>query len=76
MNSTQEDASTPEAVKDMAREIMEVAEVAAEVATEIAEGVPAEKSAMRGREERETPDQIVMAQDKEDNIKTKKTTAI
>lgn len=75
IKSAQDEALTPESVKDMAMEIMEVAEIAAEVATEIAEGVPAEESPMMEREERETPDQIEMAQDKEEN-KDKKTAGI
>lgn len=60
-----EEMLTPEAVKDMAMEIMEVAEVAAEVAADIAEGVPAEESPMMDREERMDPDQIEMAQEGE-----------
>ena len=74
--SAQAEALTPESVKDMAMEIMEVAEIAAEVATEIADGVPAEESPMMGREERETPDRIEMAQDKEEEDKDKKTAGI
>ena len=60
----------------MVTDIMEVAEIAAEVATEFAEGVPAEESQMMGREERKTPDQIEMAQDKEEEDKDKKTAGI
>lgn len=76
IKSAQDEVLTPESVKDMAMEIMEVAEIAAEVATEIAEGVPAEESPMMEREERETPDQIEMAQDKEEENKDKKTAGI
>lgn len=75
IKSAQDEALTPESVKDMAMEIMEVAEIAAEVATEIAEGVPAEESPMMEREERETPDQIEMAQDKEEEENKDKKTA-
>ena len=57
-------------------EIMEVAEIAAGVATEIAEGVPAEEARMMGREESETPDQIEKEQEKEEEGNDKKTAGI
>ena len=63
IKSAQDVALIPESVKDMAMEIMEVAEIAAEVATEIAEVVPAEESPIMGRVERETPDQTEVARD-------------
>ena len=66
IKTAQDEELTPESVKDMAMEIMEVAESAAEVATDIADGVPAEESPMMGREERQTPDQSEMAQNKEE----------
>lgn len=75
IKSAQDEVLTPESVKDMAMEIMEVAEIAAEVATEIAEGVPAEESSMMEREKREEPKQIEMAMDKEDD-EDKKTAGI
>ena len=76
IKSAQDKALTPESIKDMAMEIMEVAEIAGEVATEIAEGVPAEESPIMGREVRETPDRIEMAQDNEEEDKEKKTAGI
>ena len=66
----------PNAVAEIAEEIKQVAVVAAELATEIAEGVPSEEPAAdplgRGEEETETP-QIETAQDdmKEDDEKKK-----
>ena len=72
----EDEALTQESVKDMEMEIIEVAEIAAEVATEIAEGVPAEESLMMGCEERETPDKIEIAQEKEEADKDKKTAGI
>ncbi len=73
IKSAQDEVLTPETVKDMAMEIMEVAEVAAEVAAEIAEGVPAEEREM-GREDRreEEPDQIEVANEESDEDKKKK----
>lgn len=72
---------TPEAVQDIAVEIQQVAEVASELASEIAENVPVEESAspldeMRGEEEVEEkrePGQISMAQDEEEDEKKKLT---
>ena len=55
---------------------MEVADIAAYVATEIAEGVLAEVSPMKGREESETPDQNDNAQVYEEEEKDKKTAGI
>ncbi len=70
---------TPEAVQDIAIEIQQVAEVASELASEIAEGVPAEEETSGlgeiGREEvkeEEEPGQISMAQDEEDDEEKKK----
>lgn len=53
---------TPESVQDIAMEIQQVAEVASELAMEIAEGVPAE-SGMEGMGEKQevAPEQISMA---------------
>jgi hypothetical protein len=68
-----EEMLTPEAVKDMAMEIMDVAEVAAEIAEEIAENVPAEDLPMMDREERMDPEQIETAQDEEDKDEDKLT---
>lgn len=65
---------TPEAVQDIAMEIQQVAEVASELASEIAEGVPAE-AATPGLGEMETEtetDQISMAQDGEEDPEKKK----
>lgn len=75
IKTAQDEVLTPEIVKDMAMEIMEVAEVAAEVAAEIAEGVPAEEM---GREERreEEPEQIEIAQEEKDKDKDKQTAGI
>jgi len=66
---------TPESVQDIAMEIQQVAEVASELATEIAEGVPAE-SGMNGMEEKQelAPEQISMAMD--DNCGDKKKEAM
>lgn len=69
---------TPESVQDIALEIQQVAEVASELATEIAEGVPAEEATspldeMRGeKEESVEPEQISMAQDGEEDDDEKK----
>jgi len=70
---------TPEAVQDIAMEIQQVAEVASELASEIAEGVPAEEATpgLGEREEPEAePEQISMAQDenKDDEDEKKKLT--
>ena len=75
IKTAQDEVLTPETVKDMAMEIMEVAEVAAEVAAEIAEGVPAEEM---GREERreEEPEQIEIAQEEKDKDKDKQTAGV
>lgn len=58
---------TPEAVQDIALEITQVAEVAAELANEIAEGVPAEEAATdplaRSEEDTAETPQIETAQD-------------
>jgi hypothetical protein len=66
---------TPEAVQDIAMEIQQVAEVASQLATEIAEGVPAEE-ATPGLGEREEPEaepgQISMAQEGEEDEDEKK----
>ena len=64
----QDDALTPDTVKDMAKENMEVAE--------IAEGFHSQQSPIMCRQQRETPDQIEMAQDKEEEDKDKKTAEI
>jgi hypothetical protein len=62
---------TPEAVQDIALEIAEVAEVATELAEEIAENVPAEESSPleERREEGDEPEQIEVAQDETDKDK-------
>lgn len=67
---------TPEAVQEIALEISEVAEVAAELASEIAQGVPAENG---GEEEGitdklngEQPKQIEVAADETDDEKKKR----
>lgn len=73
IKSAQDEVLTPEAVKDMAMEIMEVAEVAAEMAEEIAENVPAENGMDMDREERMEPEQIEMAQEEEDKDEDKQT---
>ena len=76
IKSAKDEALTQESVKDMAMDIMEVAVIAADCTTENAECVPAEDSPLRGREERETPNQIEMAQDNEEEDKDKKTAGI
>ena len=67
---------TPEAVADIAMEIQQVAEVASQLATEIAEGVPAEPTAPglgeMGAEKEVETDQISMAQDGEEEDPEKK----
>lgn len=69
---------TPEAVQDIAIEIQQVAEVAAELAEEIAENVPVEEttSVLDERTEEESvtngPPQIETAQDEEDDEEKKK----
>lgn len=61
---------TPETVKEISLEIMEVAEVAAELAGEIAEGVPAEEETRDALGEREkSPEQIEVAADETDEEK-------
>ncbi len=62
---------TPETVKEIAMEIAEVAEVATELAAEIAEGVPAEE-ATPGIMDREEPQQMEVAQEETDDEKKKK----
>lgn len=62
---------TPETVKEVAEEIMEVAGVAAELALEISEGVPAEEENRDALGERE-PEQIEVAQDETEEEKKKK----
>lgn len=64
---------TPETVKDIALEIAEVAEVATELAAEIAEGVPAQEEE-RGldREEGRDPEQIEVAADETEEEKKKR----
>lgn len=67
---------TPEAVQEISQEIMEVATVAAELASEIAEGVPAEEGGRdalgdRGREEK-GPEQIEVAAEETDDEKNKR----
>lgn len=66
---------TPETVKEISLEIMEVASVAAELANEIAEGVPAEeegRDALSNRGEEEGPEQIEVAADETDDEKKKR----
>ncbi len=66
---------TPETVKEISLEIMEVASVAAELANEIAEGVPAEeegRDALSNRGEEEGPQQIEVAADETEEEKKKK----
>lgn len=65
---------TPETVKDIAGEIMEVASVAAELANEIAEGVPAEDSrdALGDRGEDGQPKQMEVAADETEEEKKKR----
>jgi len=68
IKNAQDEVLTPETVKEIAEEIMEVAEVATELAEEIAGGVPAEEArpGLGDREEREEmPSQIEVAQDEE-----------
>jgi len=67
---------TPETVQEIAMEIAEVAEVAGELAAEIAEGVPAEETSVmdRGRDREEPsaePEQIETAQEDEEDDKDK-----
>lgn len=64
---------TPETVKEISMEIMEVAEVAAELANEIAEGVPAEEEPRDalGEREKET-EQLEIAADETDEEKKKR----
>jgi len=62
---------TPETVKEISQEIMEVAGVAAELANEIAEGVPAEEEAP-GILDREEPEQIEVAADETEEEKKKR----
>lgn len=65
---------TPETVKEISEEIMEVASVAAELANEIAEGVPAEeenRDALGGERE-EGPEQIEVAAEETDDEKKKR----
>ena len=57
-------------------EIMEVAEISADVASEIEEGVPAEESPMMGRAEWVIRDQIDMTEDRDEEDKDKKTHGI
>ena len=51
IKSAHDEALTPDSVQDMAMAIMEVEDIAADVATEIAEGVQAEYYAMRDLDE-------------------------
>ncbi len=72
-----EEVLTPETVKEIAQEIMEVAEVATELAAEISEGVPAEEEPREEvmgerREENNEPEQIEVAQDDDDDDDKKK----
>ena len=64
---------TPETVKEISQEIMEVASVAAELANEIAEGVPAEDESRDALGERdEKPEQIEVAADETEDEKKKR----
>lgn len=64
---------TPETVKEISEEIMEVASVAAELANEIAEGVPAEEENRDALGEREEgPEQIEVAADETEEEKKKR----
>lgn len=66
---------TPETVKEISEEIMEVASVAAELANEIAEGVPAEeegRDALSNNREEEGPEQIEVAADETEDEKKKR----
>jgi hypothetical protein len=72
-----EEVLTPETVKEIAQEIMEVAEVATELAAEISEGVPVEEEPREEvmgerREENNEPEQIEVAQDDDDDDDKKK----
>ena len=64
-----EETLTPDVVKEIAEEIMDVAEVATELAEEIADGVPAEERNEMGEEE---PRQIEVAADETDEEKKKR----
>ena len=63
---------TPETVKEISQEIMEVAGVAAELANEIAEGVPAEEEGTPGILDREEPKQIEVAAEETEEEKKKR----
>ena len=63
---------TPETVKEISQEIAEVASVAAELANEIVEGVPAEEEGTGGILDREEPKQIEVAAEETDEEKKKK----
>ena len=64
---------TPETVKEISQEIMEVAGVAAELANEIAEGVPAEEEGTPGILNREEePKQIEVAAEETEEEKKKR----
>lgn len=71
IKNAQDEVLTPETVKEIAIEIMDVAEVAAELAEEIAENVPAEEPTNGLGEVTET-EQIEVAQDETDEEKKKR----
>ncbi len=81
IKNAQEEVLTPETVREISEEIKEVAEVAHELATEIAEGVPAEREnglgergereEMGGEEEEETRQIEVAAEETEEEKKKK-----
>ena len=71
------DVLTPEAVQDIALEIAEVAEVASELAQEIAENVPAENGGsvldrLNGENDDAGPEQIEVAADETEEEKKKR----
>ncbi len=74
-NAQMGETLTPETVKEIAEEIAEVASVAAELAMEIGEGVPAEeenRSPLGNNREEEGPEQLEVAQDETDDEKKKR----
>lgn len=81
IKTARDEVLTPETVKDMAMEIMEVADVAAEIAMEIAENVPAEEGMgdrdmdrdMDRDSNRMDPAQLEVANEEKDKDKDKLT---
>jgi hypothetical protein len=84
IKSAQEEVLTPETVREIAQEILEVAEVASELAEEIAEGVPAEQERGLGErgerdemgEEEEETRQIEVAAEETEEEKKKRLEAV